>query len=95
MGKPQLLRYEEWQSGSGRWFCNDTSDLTSVRSLWYTPARMLEIPLDKFVEMLINDFQIDYITFDKILIYGWNSQAKMRKFKNWINAEARKRNFVI
>lgn len=94
MRKPQLLRYEEWQSGSGRWFCNDTSDLTSVRSLWYTPARMLDMPLDKFIQMLINDFEVDYISFGKILIYSWDSQTKARKFKNFINAEARKRNYI-
>ena len=94
MKAPQLLKYEEWQSGSGQWYCNDTSDLTSARALWYTPARLLNVSLEKYVEMLINDFQVDYITFDKILIYSWDSQAKMRKFKNWLNAEARKRNFI-
>ena len=95
MKAPQLLKYEEWQSGSGKWYCNDTSDLTSARALWYTPARMLNISLEEFVKMLINDFQVDYIEFNKILIYSWDSQAKMRVFKNWINKKAREGKWII
>ena len=95
MSKPALLKYTEWQGSSGLWYCNDVSDFTSKRGLWYVPARLLKISLDNFVEMLIKDFEVDYIAFNEILIYGWYDQNKMRKFKNWINAEARKRNFII
>ena len=91
-----LLRMEEWQStGTGKWYCNDTSEIgKSAAGLWYTPARMLDMPLDKFVKMLVYDFEVDYISFGKTLIYSWDSQTKMRKFKNFINAEARKRNYI-
>lgn len=98
MSKPQLLKYTEWQTGSGKWYCNDTSCLTSVRSMWYTPARLLNLPLENFVQMLINDFEVDYITLkNKTLIYSWDEEhyALCHKFVLWINAEARKRKFII
>lgn len=96
MKKPQLLRYEEWQSATGRWYCNDTSDLTSARALWYTPARLLNISLEEFVRMLINDFQVDTINFDgKTLIYSWDSLSKCRLFKNWLNKKAREGKWII
>ena len=98
-----LLRYEEWEI-NGRWYCNDTKELNcknSVASLWYTPARMLNMELVDYVKMLIEKFEVDHISYSGtqyhdagVLVYSWNSQAKMRKFKNWINAEARKRNFI-
>ena len=91
MKAKHLVRYEEWQQG-GRWYCNDTNDLTGLGCKWYTPARLLNMPLVDFVKMLIDKFQVDYISFPNqdILIYSWKSQAKMRVFKNWLNKEMRR-----
>ena len=96
MSKPALLKYTEWQGSSGLWYCNDVSDFTSKRGLWYTPARLLNVSLEEFVRMLINDFQVDYISFDgKTLIYAWNSLSKCRLFKNWLNKKAREGKWII
>lgn len=94
----KLLRYDEWQGGSGLWYCNDTSDLCSVRALWWAPARMLNISPEEFTQMLIRDFKPDHLRYcqeSDVLIYGWKSQAAMRKYKNWLNAQARKYNYII
>ena len=98
-----LLRYEEWEL-NGRWYCNDQHELScknSVASLWSTPARMLNMELVDHVKMLIERLEVDPISYGGteyhdagVLVYSWNSQAKARKFKNWLNAEARKRNFI-
>lgn len=93
-----LLRYEEWQGAGGYWHCNDTSDLKNNSSAWYHPARMLGISPVDFVKLLIERFQPDHIKFYQeanVLTYSWKSQAKMRLYKNWLNAEARKRNYRI
>lgn len=99
MGKPQLLRYEEWCGGSGdRWYCNDTSDFTSVRGLWWVPAALLEVSVVDFVKLLIEKFEVDYISYNKdknVLVYSWKSQAKMRVYKNYINKVARDKKFII
>lgn len=94
-----LLRYEEWQSPSGAWYCNDTSEIgRSQAGLWWTPARMLGISLDEYVNMLITKFKVSSISYNEeknVLVYSWEKQSDMRKFKNWLNAEARKQNFII
>lgn len=97
MSKPQLLKYVEWEC-SGRWHCNDTSDLCSIRALWWAPARMLNISPAEFVQLLIDRFHPDYIAYSiehDCLVYSWRKQSDMRLFKNWLNAQARKYNFII
>ena len=93
----QLLKYVEWGE-TGAWYCNDTSDLCSVRALWWTPARMLNISPAEYVQLLIERFHPDKIKYSEehdVLIYSWRKQADMRAFKNWLNAEARKRNYIV
>lgn len=94
-----LLRYEEWQSPSGAWYCNDTSEIgRSQAGLWWAPARLLDLSLDEYVNLLITKFKPDNIFYNQeknVLIYSWKRQADMRKFKNWLNAEARKKNFIV
>lgn len=95
---PTLLRYEPWDDGFGNYHVNDCTDLSSIRGLWWVPARMLGISPAEYVELLITRFKVDkikYIQEADVLIYSWNSLQKARDFKNWLNKEARKRNFVI
>jgi len=95
---PQLLRYTEWNDGNGNWHCNDTSDLCSVRALWATPAYMLNISPAEYVTLLVEQFHPDRIKYFKeadVLVYSWRNINDMRRFKNWLNAQARKHNFVV
>lgn len=99
MSRPaKLLKYVEWQDASGNWLCNDTSDLCSPRALWWTPARMLGISPAEYVKLLIEKFHPDRIKYNQeanVLIYSWKNISDQRKFKNWLNAEARKHNYII
>jgi hypothetical protein len=40
-----LLKYQEWQGGSKKWYANDTVELNSEASKWYTPRP----PLKNFI----------------------------------------------
>lgn len=93
-----ILKMSEWQDGAGHWHCADVSNLVGGSSLWWKPARMLNIPLDKYVEMLVKDFKVDYITYlDKsdMVYFWWDSQTNMRKYKNYMNKVARERRFQV
>ena len=93
----KLLRYSEWGE-AGAWSCNDVSDLCSVRALWWVPARMLNISPAEYVQLLIERFHPDKIKYSEeydVLMFSWKRIDDMRKFKNWLNAEARKRNYII
>ena len=98
MNRPvKLLKYVEWEQ-NGNWYCNDTSDLCSVRAKWWAPARMLNISPAEFVKMLVEKYKPDNISYNSetnVLVYSWVDQAAMRKFKNAMNAESRKRNYMI
>ena len=92
-----LLRYTEWET-QGRWYCNDVSDICGLGSYWGTPAVMLGISRIEYIKLLFDKFHPDKMSYSKehdVLLFSWKSQAAMRKFKNWLNAEARKRNFLI
>ena len=92
-----LLKYDEWK-GVNSWYCNDTSDLQSIGALWWAPARMLNISPADFVKLLIDQFHPDYILYSQekdVLVYSWRKQEDMRKFKNWLNAQARKYKFYV
>ena len=94
-----LLRYEEWNIGE-QWYCGDHTEFPhkgSICSLWWAPARMLNMSLDDYVKMLIEEFKVDKIKYFEdtdVLVYSWSSQSQMRIFKNWINRKAREHQFI-
>lgn len=93
-----LLKYEEWQGAGNTWYCNDLKELSGLAGFWWIPARMLNISPAEYVELLITKFKPDRIKYyqeQDVLIYSWKNINDCRKFKNWLNAEARKRNFII
>ena len=93
-----LLKYDEWQDGCGQWHCNDTTDLGHGSSLWWLPAKMWNMTPAEYLKMVIEKFKPDHIYHsDDYSFVGWNwkNQTQMRVFKNWINAEARKHNYLI
>jgi hypothetical protein len=93
-----LLRYEPWEGAGGAYFVNDCTDLKSNRGKWWVPARALGISPAAFVELLVTRFHPDnikYLEEADVLIYSWKKLSDARAFKNWLNAEIRKRNFVL
>lgn len=91
-----LLKYSEWQSGSGRWHCNDVQDLCGNSAQWWAPARMMNITAAQYVKWLIDNFQPTYISFDgKLLQYSWAKEEhqKCHKFILTINRIAREKKF--
>ena len=93
-----LYKLEEWQSGSGLWYCNCISSLTTNASKWYAPARVLGISPAEFVKLVIGKFGADKVSYNPesgFFYYAWTSQEKMRIYKNYINRIAREKNFQI
>ena len=91
-----ILKYTEFQSPTGYWYCNDVSDLAGISGYWWAPARMLGITPADFVALLIEKYQPDEISFNgKTLLYSWKEEnyGKMHSYLLWINREARNRKF--
>jgi hypothetical protein len=96
--KPHLLKFEEWQDGCGNWCCNDVSDLGHDSGAWWHPCRLLKITPAEFVKLLVEVYHcsdIHFTTSRNVLMYSWKDQSQMRKFKNWLNAQARKTQYFV
>lgn len=90
-----LYRAEEWEC-LDRWYVNDTDCVDSRAPYWWVPARILDLSLVDYVSLLKDKFNAGNFSFDKnILLFSFKSQADARAYKNYINAAARKRNFII
>lgn len=93
-----IWKMTEWKSASGRWYCNCVDDLAGSAGLWYTPARILDLTPATYIQYVIDNFKPDHISVDKekcLVFFSWDSQTNCRRFKNFINAEARKKNFQV
>ncbi len=93
-----ILKYSEWQSPTGKWYCNDVEDLAGISGLWWVPARMLEMELDEYIKWLIKEYQPDDIKFTgKVLLFSWSKEhySKCHSFVLYINKIARSKRFYI
>lgn len=94
-----LYKMSEWNNG-GTWYCNDTTEVGTLASKWWIPARMLKISPVEYVRIIAIDYKADVITYNKekdVLVFGWRNEhyGMMHKFLLWINRESRSRNFII
>lgn len=92
-----LYKATEWEAMSG-WKCGCVDNLKEDSGAWYMPARVLGITPAQFIELVINEYGADRVSFNKdacFFHYAWSSQEKMRKFKNYLNKVAREKNFQI
>jgi hypothetical protein len=93
-----LYHCEEWQGASGYWYCEHTSSFPRNVQKWVVPARILEMTPADFLKFLMENFKPDKIIHNEdysFVGWGWNSQAQMRKYKNFINQKARERGFQL
>jgi len=94
-----ILKYSEFQDPVGNmWGCNDSEELGKGSAYWWLPARMLGLTPAEYLQWVIDNYKPDKISHTadcSVVWWRWKSQEKMRKFKNEINAMARKRNYVI
>ena len=93
-----LYKTQEWQSPSGKWYCNDTTELAGMASKWWVPARILGISLTDYVLLLKNKYNATIVKYNlekDILIFYWDKQVDCHKYVLAINAAARKKVFTI
>ena len=87
----------EWEN-NGKWLCGDVSALAADSNKWWYPCVLLGITPVEFVKLLIDKYNVTDIHYEfkyDVLIYRFSSLADCRRFKNYINKQAREKNFVI
>ena len=94
-----ILQFDELEC-HGQWSCISIKDVGKLGNQWYTPARALKMELVDYVKWLIDNFHPDHIRFSTVpenglLLFSWNKQADMRKYKNTINRLLRQVKFYV
>lgn len=92
-----LYQMTEWES-NGRWHCGDVSDLSHMSNAWWYPMRILELDIRDYVLLLKNEYNVvnfHYNVDANVLLFTWQSQTDMRRFKNLINRTAKQKKFFI
>lgn len=93
-----IYKLSEWESANGMWNCGDVEDLANGSNKSWHPCRLLGVTAEEYVQMLADQFAVDYMKYDlaaDVLFFSWKSQAAMRKYKNYINKLAREKNFKV
>ena len=93
-----LYKTTIWQGSSGRWYCNDVTDLAGPSAKWWVPARMLGMKLTDYILLLKDSFNAnihEYNADTDVLIFSWDNQSDANKYKLWINSKAKKANFMV
>ena len=93
-----LYKVEDWRAGSGKWYCNDVSDLAGIAGKWWVPARMLGISLTDYILLLKDKFNATIVTYVEdtdVLIFHWDTYTDCHRYVLYINKEARNRKFFI
>ena len=93
-----LYHLDEWKSASGYWYCEHTKSHPKGVMKWVIPSRLLGIPADEFLKLLIAKYQPDMIHHNEdcsFVSWAWKDYSKCHKFVLDMNALARKRNFQI
>ena len=92
-----IYKAEEWEC-NGRWYVADTSNLPkSSNTWWYAPAAANLSPIE-YVKLLITKFKVSHIQYkvkSDVLIFSFDSLEDCRKYKNYINKQARQNKFYI
>ena len=94
-----IWKASEWQSPSGKWYINDVSHIPKPHNS-ANPMHPLNImgieTFEAFAEWLKKEFNANINGVTKNMVhFNFNTLTEARKYKNYINAQARKVNYTI
>ena len=94
----QILKVDEWQSPSTRWYVADVHTWTS----WRACAEVLDVKdsISDFIKLLENKYNAiidDYYAPKDFLMFYWDSDhyKDAHQFKLDVNRIARKKNYMV
>ena len=98
INEKQILKINEWQSASGKWYAADTQ----MFSGWWEPARLFELHLEDYIQMLINQYHANIINFvqyedkrNSLLIFNFDNYKDAHQFVLDVNRIARNKKYFV
>ena len=96
----RLYKATEWVVGK-KWYVADTSDLGKDSAAWWIPARILNLSLEDYILMLVNEYHAEVAWFPEsnngksLLIFSFANYNDAHKYLLYINRVARNKNWSI
>ncbi len=92
-----IYKASEWQSPTGQYHVNDVEDLAGNAGMWWMPCRVLDMTPAEYVKWLTEEYEPDYISFNKILSFSWSAKnyRKAHSYLLYINRIARQKKFYV
>ena len=92
----QILKVDEWQSPTGRWFVADVHTWTN----WRAAADVLGVDYNGLIDLIEHKYDgiVEYYLEEKDFLFFWweNSSYKgAHQFKLDVNRIARKKNYLV
>lgn len=84
-----------WES-AGKWYTNDVKSLSGRSAKWYTPMRILNLPVEEYIELLLNTFHaqnIHYYSPTDFLAFHFLTEKDAKAFCSYVNKVARHNNY--
>lgn len=94
---PHLYKMSYWDNG-GKFYCNDVEAVGHVSSKWWVPARILQLSLTEYVNLLVEKFKVDKLRYyaDKdLLTFYFNDENKADKFVKYVNKIAKEKKAYV
>ncbi len=97
-----IYKATEWESTGGKWNVADTSDLAHDSAGWWIPARILNLSLEDYIYLLINEYNAVIDKFypesnngKSLLIFHWDNYNDAHRYLLYINRVARNKQWTI
>lgn len=93
----QLLRVDEWQGSSGKWYIADIKTWTNWRAI----AEIFGVDLEGLKNLLVDKYKanikkyIEYENKDSLLLFSFEKYKSAHQLKLDINRIARKKQFFV
>ena len=92
----RVWKASEWQSPTGKWHINDVSAIASGSADWIHPCNIMHMTPEEFAIWIEETFNAQDVKLtERILLFDFLTQAEARKYKNYINAAARREKYLI
>lgn len=84
-----------WES-IGKWHVNDVKNLNGRSAKWYTPMRILDISVEEYIKLLINQFHakgLKYYAPTDYLGFYFTTEKDAKAFCSYVNKHAKSKNY--
>jgi len=92
-----IYKASEWEC-NGKYVVSDVEELGRGSGVWWYVPNLLSLSPVDYVKLLINKFHainISYLIESDVLIFYFSTLEDARKYKNYVNKQARDKKFMI